>query len=135
MIYESNHKFYSKTCLDVLNSFPRLNYNLDLGHLNTSIGCKTLGMDLNNFLDKIKSRVVYIHAHNNNGINDEHKSLDKGTLDWREVLNRLNIFKARKIIIEIKTKEDILNTKRLLEDYLRKREKNETRGKTSTKRV
>jgi len=119
MIYESNQKFYSETCLDVLDSFPRLKYNLDLGHLNTAIGNKTLGMDLNEFIDKIKSRVVYIHAHNNNGIDDEHKDLDNGTLDWKSVLDKLDFSKIRKIIMELRTTEEILNTHKLLEDYLK----------------
>ena len=119
MIYESNQKFYSETCLDVLDSFPKLRYNLDLGHLNTAIGNKTLGMNLNEFIDKIKSRVVYVHAHNNDGINDEHKSLEKGTLDWKPILDRLDLSKIHKIIMEVRTTEDILNTQKLLEDYLR----------------
>jgi|TARA_Y100000310_G_C20482180_1_gene715209 sugar phosphate isomerase/epimerase len=119
MIYESNQKFYSETCLDVLDSFPKLKYNLDLGHLNTAIGNKTLRMDLSEFIDNIKSRVVYVHAHNNNGIDDEHKSLEKGTLDWKFVLDKLDLSKIRKIIMEVRTTEDILNTKNLLEDYLK----------------
>jgi len=121
MIYESNQKFYSETCLDVLDSFSKLKYNLDLGHLNTAIGNKTLGMDLSKFIDKIKSRVIYVHAHNNNGIDDEHKSLEKGTLDWKFVLNKLDLSKIRKIIMEVRTTEDILNTKKLLEDYLKQK--------------
>ena len=119
MIYESNQKFYSKNCIDVLNSFPKLKYNLDFGHLNTAIGNKTLGMSLKEFIKKIKSRVIYIHAHNNNGMIDEHKSLDKGNLDWRFLLDNLDITKIRKIIIEVRATQDILNTKKLLQDYLK----------------
>jgi len=119
MIYESNQKFYSETCLDVLDSFPKLKYNLDLGHLNTAIGNKTLGMHLNEFIDKIKSRAVYVHAHNNDGIHDEHKSLEKGTLDWKSVLDRLDLSEIHKIIMEVRTTEDILNTQKLLEDYVK----------------
>jgi len=118
MIYESNKNFYSETCFEVLKCFPKLRYVLDLGHLNTAIGNKTLGMDLEKFLDKIKSRVVYVHAHNNNGVYDEHNSLEKGTLDWKFVLGKLDLSQIRKIIIEVKTTEDILNTRKLLEDYL-----------------
>jgi len=119
MIYESNQKFYSETCLDVLESFPKLKYNLDLGHFNTAIGNKTLGMDLNEFIDKIKSRVVYVHAHNNNGIHDEHNALDNGTLDWKSILDKLDLSKIRKIIMELRTTEEILNTRKLLEEYLK----------------
>lgn len=119
MIYESNKNFYSQTTLDVLDSFPKLKYNLDLGHLNTAIGNKTLGMKLEGFIDKIKSRVIYIHAHNNNGIQDQHQSLEKGTLNWKQVLDKLNMSKIKKTIIEVKTTQDILNTQKLLQDYLK----------------
>jgi sugar phosphate isomerase/epimerase len=120
LIYESNQNLIASTCLDVLASFPKLQYTLDLGHLNTSIGNKTLGMDLNEFIDKIKNRVIYVHAHNNNGLEDEHKSLEKGTLDWKSVLDKLDLSKIRKILMEVRTAEDILNTKKLLEDYFNK---------------
>ena len=119
MIYESNNRFYAETSLDVLDSFPKLNYNLDLGHLNTAIGNKTLGMDVNEFIDKVKSRIVYVHAHNNNGLQDEHKSLEKGTLDWKSVLNMMDLSKVRKIIMEVRTPEGISESKKLLEDYLK----------------
>ena len=85
----------------------------------SAIGNKTLGMSLKEFIKKIKSRVIYIHAHNNNGMIDEHKSLDKGNLDWRFLLDNLDITKIRKIIIEVRATQDILNTKKLLQDYLK----------------
>ena len=120
MIYESNKNFSSETCLDTLSSFPHLKYNLDLGHLNTAIGNKTLKMDLGDFMKKIKTRTVYIHAHNNNGKQDEHNSLEKGTLDWKSTLDRLDLSTIRKIIIENRTTEDILKTKKQLQEYLKK---------------
>ncbi len=85
IIYESNGYFKASTCLDVLKKFPKLNYNLDLGHLNTAVVNKTLGMDLDKFLEKVKKRIVYIHAHNNNG-KDKHQGIDEGSLDWEHVL-------------------------------------------------
>lgn len=121
MIYESNGKFNGNDCLRVLKVFPDLKYNLDLGHFNLAIGCKTLGMDLNEFLDKIKNRVVYVHAHNNNGYWDQHVGLGNGTLDWRYVLDKLDLSKVKKIIMEVRTTNDIKQTKKLLENYLKTR--------------
>jgi len=121
LIYESNGRFIANTCLDVLKKIPYLNYNLDLGHLNTSIGNKTLGMDLDEFVDKVKGRTVYLHAHNNDGKEDTHQALDNGTLDWKHVLDMLDMEKARKIIIECRTPEDVLVTKNLLEEYIENR--------------
>jgi len=89
--------------------------------LNTSIGNKKLGMKLDDFLLKVKDRVVYIHAHNNNGKEDEHKSLDEGTLDWVHVLNKLDLKKVRKIIMECRGGESFRKTEKLLKNYLAKR--------------
>lgn len=119
MIYESNQKFSAEVCLDFLKRFPEVNYNLDLGHLNTAIGNKTLGMDLYRFLDKIKERIVYIHAHNNYGLEDEHNSIDNGTLDWENIFDKLDMSKIRKIIIEVRNTESIIKTKKALENYFK----------------
>jgi len=120
LIYESNGYFIGETCLDILKEFPKLGYNLDLGHLNTAIENKTLGLSLDKFISLIKNRVVYIHAHNNRG-KDTHESLDKGTLDWQYVLNMLNLSKIKKIILEVRIPKDIAKTKKLLENYLKKK--------------
>jgi len=119
LIYESNSWFIAETCLDILKRFPELNYNLDLGHLNTAVVNKTLGMDLDEFLSKIKDRVVYVHAHNNNG-EDEHLGLDEGSLDWRHVLNNINHSKIRKIIIEVHNPKKVKKTEKLLKEYLKR---------------
>ncbi len=121
LIYESNPYFSAKICLDFLKKFPEIEYNLDLGHLNTAIKNNTLEMNLNEFLSKIKEKTVYIHAHNNYGKKDEHLSLNKGTLDWKSILDKLDMSKIRKIIIEARTNQDIIETKKLLEKYLKKR--------------
>lgn len=105
MIYESNGILVGEVALDFLSRFPDVNYNLDLGHLSVGVGRKMLGMDLEDFLAKIRDRTVYVHAHGNNGLTDEHKTLREGTLDWRTVLDLLDHSKIRKIISETASKE------------------------------
>lgn len=120
LIYESNGYFKADTCLDVLKKFPKLNYNLDLGHLNTAVVNKTLGMDLDDFLEKVKNRTVYIHAHNNNG-KDKHLGLDEGSLDWEHVLDKLDHSRIRKIIIEVHNPKKVKKTEKLLKEYANKK--------------
>ena len=121
MIYESKCLCEAKTAIALLEDFPEVNYCLDFGHINTSLEGNRLGMDLMEFIDKIQSRIVYIHAHNNNGEEDTHNSLDSGTFPWRKVLDKLKDSNLKKVIIECKPKnslqDDILDTKKLLEDY------------------
>jgi sugar phosphate isomerase/epimerase len=115
MIYESNWGFVAEETLAVLDEFPDLNYNLDLGHLNISLCKDTLGMSVEEFISRIKDRVVYIHAHNNDGLCDQHRSLGDGTLDWRKVFGLLDFDNVRKVMAEVWDPKALLETKNLLE--------------------
>ncbi len=117
MIYESNTFSNAKNAIKFLEDFPDVSYCLDFGHINTAVQSGELGMGLMEFIEKIKLRIVHIHAHNNDGTKDSHKSLDEGNFPWGEVLDKLKNQNLRKIIIECKTKEDVLQTKKLLEKY------------------
>jgi len=117
MIYESNGIIVANVALDFLKRFPDVNYNLDLGHLNNGYGRGMLGCELDEFIKKIKNRVVYVHAHNNSGKKDEHIALRDGTLDWKHVLDMLDMSKIKKIIIEVRTLKDAKKTKKDLDNY------------------
>jgi len=118
MIYE-NHVCSGEVILRVLNTFPRINFCLDIGHLNVAIHKGKFNMNLNEFLEKTKSRLVHVHAHNNYGEKDEHNSLDNGNFDWKFVLGKLNNKNLSKIIIENRTNEDIIQSRNLLNDFYR----------------
>ncbi|MEW5912597.1 MAG: TIM barrel protein [Thermodesulfobacteriota bacterium] len=107
MLYESNSILVADYAYDVLGSFPQLGYVLDLGHLNNGHGSGRLGCSIEDFVAKVKDRVVYLHASNNSGQRDEHNGLENGTLDWRRVLDMLDLPKIVKIIIEVRRKHMI----------------------------
>lgn len=119
MVYESNSFCKAENAIKFLEDFPEVNYCLDFGHINTAIHSEKFGMDLMDFINKIKNRIVHIHAHNNYGDKDAHNSLEQGNFNWREILAKLKNQKLRKIIIENKTKEDTDRSKKLLEKYYR----------------
>ena len=102
MLYESNSTLNADYAYDVLGSFPGLGYVLDLGHLNNGFGNGKLGCAIEDFVGQVKGRVAYIHASNNSGRRDEHKGLEEGTLDWRRVLDMLDLSRIAKIIIEVR---------------------------------
>ena len=103
LLYEANGCLVADVTLDLLEKFPDINYNLDLGHLNVGIETKRFGHDLNSFLKKIDKRTTYVHAHNNQG-KDSHTALKDGSLDWKHVLKELH--HVKKIITETRTIED-----------------------------
>jgi sugar phosphate isomerase/epimerase len=90
---------------------------LDLGHLNVAVGRKILGMDLMDFINKIKDWVGHIHAHDNYGEKDEHNPLGKGNFPWENVLSALP--NVTKIVFENRTMDEVLESKKLIEDFYR----------------
>lgn len=119
MIYE-NHVCSEEVIFRILKNFPRVNFCLDIGHLNIAIHKGKFNMDLDKFIEKVKSRLVHIHAHNNYGDKDDHNSLDNGNFPWKKVLDKLKNQNLRKIIFENPTREQIIESKRLLEKYYAK---------------
>jgi sugar phosphate isomerase/epimerase len=120
-LYESNSVLVAEDAFDILETFPDLGYVLDLGHLNTGYGCGRLGCEIDDFIRKIKDRVVYIHASNNSGLHDEHRGLDDGTLDWRSVLDLLDMSRISKIILEVREVSMVEHSQEILMDYLQTR--------------
>ncbi len=118
LIYESDTVLRADDTCHVLESFPGLGYALDLGHLNNGYSRHLLGCEFDEFVTRVRDRVVYIHANNNCGTVDEHKGLRDGTLDWRRVLDMLDMHRIRKIIIEVRSMEYLEDTQDELRDYL-----------------
>ena len=121
MLYESNSVLVAEDAYDILETYPGLGYVLDLGHLNTGHGCGKLGCEIPDFIRQVKNRVMYIHASNNSGLHDEHKGLDDGTLDWRGVLDLLDLTNVVKIILEVRELEMVESSRRVLLNYLQER--------------
>jgi sugar phosphate isomerase/epimerase len=67
---------------------------LDLGH--TAVTAHWLKFDKDEFVDFCKDKVFAVHISNNNGVQDQHKSLTKGC--WQ--VTKLKAFKKTPIILE-----------------------------------
>ncbi len=121
MMYESDSQFSARDTIDVLDSFDDLGYVLDIGHLNNSSGKRLLGCDMDDFIRNVKNRVAYIHASNNCGTRDDHFGLNNGTLDWKHVLDLLDLSRVLKIIIEVRNIDMVKNSFRDLDAYIMNR--------------
>jgi len=118
MIYE-NHVCSEGAIFRALETFPRVNFCLDIGHLNVAIQTGKFKMNLNEFVEKVKPKLVHIHAHNNYGEKDGHNSLDKGNFNWRNLFDKLKDSNLRKIIFENRTKKEVDESKNLIKEYFR----------------
>lgn len=121
MFYESNSILVADYAYDILDSFPSLGYVLDLGHLNCGYSSGQIGCDVNEFVSQVRDRVTYVHASNNSGRVDEHNGLDYGSMDWRGILDMLDMPRVEKIIIEVRHADMVKESEEALREYLGKR--------------
>lgn len=68
---------------------------LDVGHANTVT-------KIENFMDTLARHIVNIHLHDNNGEQDEHLSLGKGSMDFSAVMGNLRRIRySGPLIVEV----------------------------------
>jgi sugar phosphate isomerase/epimerase len=95
---------------NLLASNEELYFHADIGHLNI------FGRDPVEYLHRYKDRLLHVHLHDNNGIDDLHLPLGAGNIDWDHLINVLKSFYDGTITLEIfsSDKEYVLYSKKLL---------------------
>jgi len=91
--------------------------NLDVGHLWRAMNNGSVKIGLPEFLRKFRSRIVYVHLHDNDGIHDNHWAIGKGSVPVEEILEKLN----KKIPLVIETRgslEDVKISKEILKKLI-----------------
>ena len=83
----------------------------DIGHANTT-------NQIDEFIDLLGDRIRNIHIHDNNGDNDDHKTIGDGNIDFDKVLKRLSKYKG-KYIIESRSLESAVTSRDRLRGLLR----------------
>ncbi len=68
-------------------SRPNLKICLDIGHSN-----KNSPYSVEEWIQQLNNRIGYVHLHNNNGIEDEHKGINNGTANIRHILDNLLLY-------------------------------------------
>ncbi len=63
---------------------PAFGFCLDIGHVN----CFS-ERPLENWMDLMGNRIKHFHIHNNDGVKDQHKALDNGTIPMNKILDRI----------------------------------------------
>ncbi len=69
---------------------------LDLGHLK--VASRSLGFDKEEFIDRVKDKVISIHVHDNNGRADQHREVTKDS--WCLNALRKGCFPHAKVVTE-----------------------------------
>jgi len=65
---------------------------LDIGHAN-------INQQIERFITTFAHKIIHIHAHDNDGKDDQHLSIGYGTIHWEKVVNLLEEISYDKIVI------------------------------------
>ncbi len=90
-----------------------LAYVLDIGHANT------LGHSVQEFAKVMRSRVVEVHLHDNDGTGDQHLSLGRGTVNWSESIPQVLATEPHLLMLECYSDDDITASMKRLRQLLR----------------
>jgi sugar phosphate isomerase/epimerase len=92
---------------------PNFKACIDIGHLN--IFSKVA---IEEWIEVLNEKIVYIHAHNNYGTIDEHNGLADGTFDHATFFKSLQRYHLEPAVtLELRRIEDIEPSKRILATY------------------
>ncbi|GAB4174994.1 MAG: hypothetical protein Kow00108_10080 [Calditrichia bacterium] len=91
------HRNFLEQC-----NHPAIQAIVDVGHAMVAHG------DIWKHLDCMKPWLKEIHLHNNNGIKDEHLGINRGKIDFMEIIAEFN--GAIPIVLEIKDKNELFET-------------------------
>ncbi len=97
--------------------------NIDFGHAN--ISSKNYNFDIMKYFNILSEKIVYLHLHNNNSIDDMHHPLFSGSINYKKILPK--IFKKLKnlknVVLEVKYggKEGIIGSINIVKEALKLR--------------
>jgi len=95
---EGNFEYYKY----VLDKVPEIKFHFDVGHAFILDGMP----EIRKFGSYFRERIVHIHVHDNNGKEDQHLGLGKGSTKWKEVVSLLKkIEYDRTITFEVFTSD------------------------------
>jgi sugar phosphate isomerase/epimerase len=70
--------------LDAISD-SRVSACLDIGHAHCYSNTPVL-----NWIEKLGTRIAYVHLHDNDGTGDQHLPIGEGNIPFKEVFNALN---------------------------------------------
>ncbi|MFW9909444.1 MAG: sugar phosphate isomerase/epimerase family protein [Candidatus Thorarchaeota archaeon] len=104
---------FPKEHLEVVQDYSDFDVGavLDIGHANTT------GVDLVEYIKIMKSYLLEVHLHDNDGTADLHLGLGDGTADLKTVIQELRSIRYHgPVILELDTREHLENAIRFIQD-------------------
>ena len=86
---------------------------LDVGHAN-AMTKKDIPVEA--WVEVLGERIEHIHIHNNDGSGDTHCDIDQGTMEWKKILNMLDIYAKDGYTVTVESRQAMNSVKLLLDD-------------------
>ncbi len=101
---------HSRNIDSLLALNEELYFHADIGHFNI-FGRKPV-----EYLSRYKDKLMHVHLHDNNGIDDLHLPIGSGNIDWDYLVSALKTFYDGTITLEIfsEEREYVLHSKKIL---------------------
>lgn len=113
-VFEDDYHAIKKLMTTINN--PIFNLCVDLGHANIRNNYQ-----LKDWIFELKDYIKHFHFHNNDGNNDQHQSIIKGTIDYQEILHlikQLNINAS--CTLELSSKKAIIDSLSFIKESMKK---------------
>ena len=103
------------TDVETINN-PNFKLCLDLGHANIRNKYQ-----LSEWIIELKDHIKHLHLHNNNGLDDQHQSIDEGTINYSEIFQLIEQFNLDvDITLELGNEKAVINSLEFINEYFKK---------------
>ncbi|MGQ9759304.1 MAG: sugar phosphate isomerase/epimerase family protein [Candidatus Methanomethylicaceae archaeon] len=77
--------------MELIDSGLPMSLALDVGHANTAA-------QLESFLSIMNARIVHLHLHDNYGLDDEHRIIGDGTVNWGLIKSKISLDRISAVV-------------------------------------
>jgi len=96
VVWENTYEKDMSLFDEIIKVHPDTKLCLDIGHCNCFAGFSAV-----EFLERYKERVIHIHIHDNDGIEDSHLAPGKGNIDFATLMEKIRAYPVRNAVFEL----------------------------------
>ncbi|HPA56953.1 MAG TPA: sugar phosphate isomerase/epimerase family protein [bacterium] len=116
VVWENTYEKEMAVFDEMIKVHPGTKFCLDIGHCNCFAGFSAV-----EFIERYKERVMHIHLHDNDGIEDSHLAPGKGNIDFLPIMEKIMAYHVRNAVFELDFDKFTDSVDHISEIFLKKR--------------
>jgi sugar phosphate isomerase/epimerase len=96
VVWENTYEKDMSLFDEMIKVHPDTKLCLDIGHCNCFAEFSAI-----EFLERYKERVIHIHLHDNDGIEDSHLAPGKGNIDFTPIMEKIGAYPVQNAVFEL----------------------------------